>query len=67
MKLNELISSFKIYTSNEESTLLEMLTDIKTLDQFNEREQVIINNLVKKSLVNKIRYNGQTMVIKNEY
>ena len=67
MKLNELISSFKIYTSNEESTLLEMLTDIKTLDQFNERGQVIINNLVKKSLVNKIRYNGQTMVIKNEY
>lgn len=67
MKLNELISNFEIYTTNEESRLLENMNGTASLDQFNEREQVIIDNLVKKSLLSKFVYHGQTMVIKNEY
>lgn len=67
MKLNELISSFEIYTTNDEQQVLESMQSISPIDQFTEREQVIIDNLVKKSLISKCRYNGQTMVIKNEY
>lgn len=67
MKLNELISNFEIYTTNEESRLLENMNGTASLDQFSEREQVIIDNLIKKSLLSKFMYQGQTMVIKNEY
>lgn len=67
MKLNELISSFEIYTTNDEQQVLESMQSISPIDQFTEREQVIIDNLVKKSLISKCRYNGQTMVVKNEY
>lgn len=67
MKLNELISSFEIYTTNDEQQVLESIQSISSIDQFTEREQVIIDNLVKKSLISKCIYNGQTMVVKNEY
>ena len=67
MKLNELISSFEIYTTNDEQQVLESIQSISPIDQFTEREQVIIDNLVKKSLISKCIYNGQTMVVKNEY
>jgi hypothetical protein len=67
MKLNELISSFEIYTTNDEQQVLESMQSISPIDQFTEREQVIIDNLVKKSLISKCIYNGQTMVVKNEY
>jgi hypothetical protein len=67
MKLNELISSFEIYTTNDEQQVLESMQSISPIEQFTEREQVIIDNLVKKSLISKCIYNGQTMVVKNEY
>jgi len=67
MKLNELISSFEIYTTNDEQQVMESMQSISPIDQFTEREQVIIDNLVKKSLISKCIYNGQTMVVKNEY
>lgn len=67
MKLNELISNFEIYTTGEEAKLLENLTQAESLDQFSDREQLVINNLIKKSLVSKFKYNGQIMVMKNEY
>jgi len=67
MKLNELISSFEIYTTNDEQQVLESMQSISPIDQFTEREQVIIDNLVKKSLISKCIYKGQTMVVKNEY
>ena len=55
MKLNELISpvDVKVYMSNEERELLETLDDSRPrpMTLFPEREQVIIDNMVKKSLV----------------
>ena len=65
MKINELITSFEIYRSNEEQRVLEKLEVPSSLDQFNEREQIIISNLVKKSLVSKVRHNGNLLVVKN--
>ena len=66
MKLNELISSFEIYKTNEESDLLERLDKPEPYETFTERDQVIIDNLIKKSLVSKVRYGNITLVVPNE-
>jgi hypothetical protein len=66
MKLNELITDFSIYTTNEEKSLLETLNGLVPLSTFQEREQIIIDNLIRKSVVSKILYNNQVMVMKND-
>jgi hypothetical protein len=67
MKLNELIKSFSIAMSNEEKTLLDQIQGVQPLDKFTEREQVIIENLVRKSLVSKIYNKGSILVMVNEF
>jgi len=66
MKLNELITEFDIYMTNEERALYEQLDQIVPLISFNERQRVIVNNLIRKSLVSKIRHNSQIMVARND-
>ncbi len=69
MKLNELIKSFEIFLSNEEEALLETM-DIypRPLSSFTERDQVTINNLIRKSVVSKIMLkDSSVMVMKNDF
>ena len=66
MRINELIQSFEIYTSNEEQSVLEQIDRPLPIESFQEREQVIIHNLVRKSLVNKMSNNGHTYVMRND-
>lgn len=66
MKLNELIRSFEIYKTNEEKQVLEQLNKPLPLESFKEREQFVIQNLVKKSLVSKLVNNGYVFVVKND-
>ncbi len=66
MKLNELIDEFTIYTTNEEKEMLSRIDDIMSLDAFTEREQAIIENLIRKSLVSKVQRRGSTLVMANE-
>ena len=67
MKLNELIEDFTIYTTNEEQQVLSKIDDMMSIDIFTDREQVIIENLVRKSLVSKVQLeNGSTLVMANE-
>lgn len=65
MKINELIYNFEVFTTNEEKELLNNLDSIVSIDTLTPREQVVIENLVKKSLVSKVVHNNLTMVIKN--
>jgi hypothetical protein len=67
MKINELIQSFEIYKTNEEIELLDKM-DVKPqpLSSYTEREQVIIDNMVKKSLVSKIRNKDLFLVLRND-
>lgn len=67
MKLNELITDFTIYLTNEEHALLENVSGLTPLTSFQEREQVIINNLIRKSVLTKVIYNNQVMVMTNDY
>jgi hypothetical protein len=66
MKLNDLIGSFSIAVSNEEKEVLDRLEGVEPLDSFTEREQFIIENLVRKSLVSKVHNKGSILVMANE-
>ena len=66
MKLNDLISRFEIQTTNEEAELLEKIQDVMIPEQFTEREQTVITNLIRKSLITKIVENdGKVYLVKN--
>ena len=60
MKINELIGDFEIFTTHEDRGVLEKLTQPTPLLAFSERDQVVIENLIRKGLVIKC---GQTNVI----
>ena len=65
MRINELIQEFTIQTSNEEKEVLGKLKSAKNLDAFMERDQEVINQLVRKSLVRKIEQDYNVMVVAN--
>lgn len=67
MKLNELLLDFTIYLNNEEAAMLDNLSGVQYIDSFDERDKVIIENLIKKSLVTKVHNKGSTMVVKNDF
>ena len=66
MNINELISGFEIYTTNEEREVLDRLTQPVKLTALNQRERVIVENMIRKSLVIKIGHTDPS-VVKNEY
>ena len=65
MRINELIQEFTIQTSNEEKDILGKLKSAINLDTFMERDQEVINQLIRKSLVRKIEQDNNTMVVAN--
>jgi hypothetical protein len=67
MKINELISNFEIWTTNEESNLLKKLKTPVKLAHFNEHDQLKIQNMIHKSLVKKIGHTNPTVVINEKY
>jgi hypothetical protein len=67
VKLNELIKDFIIYTTNEEAVMLSKIDGIMPFESFTERDQVIIENLIRKSLVSKVHNkDGSILVMVNE-
>ena len=67
MKLNELITDFTIAMSNEEKKVLQSIRGAMPVTSFDEREQFVIESLVRKSLVSKVKKNGYVMVVANEF
>ncbi len=63
--MNELIKSFTIQVTNEESAILDKLEKTTPLSLFTEREKFVIENLVRKSMVSKVALNSQTVVVRN--
>lgn len=66
MKINELVRSFEIFTTNEEKALLKRLTIPTLLSTLPEREQHVAENLIRKSLLIKIGSNNPK-VVANDY
>jgi hypothetical protein len=66
MKLNELIKEFTVYANNEENDLLDKIKSPCYYESFTEREQYIIENLFRKSLLTKVHNRGNIIVVPNE-
>ncbi len=62
MKINELISDFEIWTTNEEAELLEKLQNPVKLSTLSETEQFRVQAMIRKSLVTKIGMTDPTIV-----
>lgn len=62
MKVSELLSSFKIWTTLSEEKLLKKLQTPVKLSSLPEEEQFQIENMIRKSLVQKIGFNDPTVV-----
>jgi hypothetical protein len=62
MKINDLISDFEIWTTNEERDILKKLNRPVRLSQLSEHEQFKIAAMIRKSLVTKIGFNDPTVV-----
>jgi len=66
MKLNDVLSKFSIAITNEEDVVMSKMSGVQPLEVFTEREQVVINNLIRKSLVSKVNHGGTVLVLVNE-
>jgi hypothetical protein len=66
MKINELIKSFEIYTTNEERALLDKLTRPTLLSTMPQREQHIAEVMIRKHLLIKIGHKDPK-VVANDY
>ena len=62
MKINDLIDSFEIWTTNEEAKLLERLKKPVKLRQLSEQDQFKIQAMIRKSLVTKIGHTDPSVV-----
>lgn len=62
MKVNELISDFEIWTTNEEKELLEKLQKPVKLSSLNEQDQFRVQAMIRKSLVTKVGMEDPTIV-----
>jgi hypothetical protein len=59
---------FSIYTTNEESAILEKIAAEPTpIETYTDREKIVIENLIRKSLVTKIQHGNSFLVAKNGY
>lgn len=66
MKLNELIKDFEVFLTNEEKEVLERMEGMRPMEAYNERERFVIENLIRKSMVSKVKYHNSYMVLKND-
>lgn len=62
MKINELISSFEIWTTNDEATLLEKLKTPVKLSSLSEQDQFKVQAMIRKSLITKIGHENPSVV-----
>jgi len=62
MKINELVTNFEIWTTNEERSLLKKLSSPVKISQLSEQDQFKVQTLIRKSLVTKIGMDDPSVV-----
>ncbi len=66
MKINDLVGEFTVQTSNEEKEVLAKVQNPLLMNSFPEREQFVIEGLIRKALITKVNRNGMIVVVANE-
>lgn len=67
MKINELITDFEIWTTNEEKELLEKLSKPVKLSSLTEQDQFKVQSMIRKSLVTKIGMEDPSVVANEKF
>ena len=67
MKLNELITDFEIWTTNEEQELLNKLDKPVPLSSLSEQDQFRVQSLIRKSLITKVGQEHPYVVINEKF
>jgi len=67
VKLNDLITDFEIWTTNEEQALLNRLSKPVLLSSLTEQEQFRIQPLIRKSLITKVGIENPYVVANEKY
>lgn len=67
MKINELIDSFEIWTTNEEAELLTKLQKPVKLSSLNEQDQFRVQAMIRKSLVIKVGMEDPSVVANEKH
>lgn len=65
MKVNEFVRHVEVWMNQEERSLLENITEPRVLTSFDEREQAIIESLIRKSLLIKVQGKHSSYVYPN--
>lgn len=65
MKAHELTNNVNIWRTNEEQCVLDKINEPKRVEAFEERDQTIIENLVRKNLLIKVQGKHSTYVYPN--
>jgi hypothetical protein len=63
MKINELIDSFEIWTTNEELEILKKLKNPMPLSSLSEHDQFKVQAMIRKSLITKVGYRDPIVVV----
>lgn len=60
-----MVEGFEIYTSNEEKEFLDRITQPVKMSTLTERDYVVAENLIRKSLLIKVGFQDPS-IVKNE-
>jgi hypothetical protein len=66
MKIKELEEGVNIIVSNEEQEVLDSIDKLAPIEAFTERNRFILESLIRKSLVIKIKHGNSYLVTPNE-
>jgi DUF1365 family protein len=65
MKINEFTRNLSIWCNNEEKSLLEMISEPRDINTFNDHQKFIIESLIRKNLLIKIEGKNSIYVYPN--
>ena len=66
MKSFDLLQNLQIALTNEEADLLDKINKPTMITSMAQREQFVIENLIRKSMLIKIKHNNNYWVVPNE-
>jgi hypothetical protein len=65
MRINEFVRNIDVWMNQEERSLLESISEPRSVSSFNERERAIIESLIRKSLLIKVQGKHSSYVYPN--
>jgi hypothetical protein len=65
MRINEFVRNIDVWMNQEERSLLESISEPRSVSSFNERERSIIESLIRKSLLIKVQGKHSSYVYPN--